>query len=981
MAKDKSSRSSRRKQQPNKSNGGGWKKWLKYILIGIATFLVVGLIAGAGLFTYYAADAPELTQDDLYGSYASDLVDKNGDVFYTLGGQNREQADTEEYPQILKDAVIATEDQRFYDHPGVDPIGIGRAAWGNLTNEGIVGGGSTITQQLIKLSVFSTKESDQTLERKAQEAWLAVQLEQELSKDQILNLYMNKVHMGGNVYGMATAAQEYYGKHVSELELHEAALLAGMPQAPNAYNPYSDPEAAKNRRDTVLYTMADYGAITEQEAQQAFQVPIEEGLQEPEESTDENTMVFDSYITAVLEEVEAKTDLDPYTAGLTIQTNMDPEAQQLAYDVTHTDEYVNFPDEELQTAVSMIDSNTGQISAVIGGRNQDGHLSYNRALNMNRSIGSVIKPLTVYAPAIEFNQYSTYHQVVDEPYQAPGTDWELSNWDGEYNGQMTMREALVESRNIPAAKIFNEDLNMDEVAGFLEGIGINPETLSSGSGGLVPSNAIDGVMTPMQLAGAFSAFSNEGVYTEPYAVSSVTTQDGEEIDLTPESNRAMEESTAYMVTDMLKGVTEDYYSESLDVPGVNHAGKTGTTNYTQEQHEEHNIPSEGVPDSWFAGYSPNYSISVWAGYDQQFEEGNYLTNEDGSRGLPRDIYREILTQLSEGNEGDDWEMPDSVSEEEVVNGSTPPQSPSPSTPESDIITELFVEGNLPEPAPAPEQSEEESESSEESGTEEEDTEEQPEEDTEENTEEESVSLNAPSGLSATYDENSGILRASWDPVDAGGGSVSYVVTINGNSSTVSSPSISLTQPPTGQLSISVAAQVDGQTGPTAQTSVNVPGGSGGDSGDGSDGESQEEQPAENEDSGGEEEQDTEQDESEGGGQEEDQGQADQEQNNDQGSESESPSSEEGQQPDEGNGGGNNETGNTNDGNSGSEGGGGSESSSTQSQTEGGNGGSNQEGSASTNSGSSGSSGDSGGSGSGSQSSGSSSEQSGSSEEE
>jgi len=443
----------------------------------------------------------------------------------------------------------------------------------------------------------------------------------------------------------------------------------------------------------------------------------------------------------------------------------------------------------------------------------------------------------------------------------------------------------------------------------------------------------------------------------------------------------MEESTAYMVTDMLKGVTEDYYSESLDVPGVNHAGKTGTTNYTQEQHEEHNIPSEGVPDSWFAGYSPNYSISVWAGYDQQFEEGNYLTNEDGSRGLPRDIYREILTQLSEGNEGDDWEMPDSVSEEEVVNGSTPPQSPSPSTPESDIITELFVEGNLPEPAPAPEQSEEESESSEESGTEEEDTEEQPEEDTEENTEEESVSLNAPSGLSATYDENSGILRASWDPVDAGGGSVSYVVTINGNSSTVSSPSISLTQPPTGQLSISVAAQVDGQTGPTAQTSVNVPGGSGGDSGDGSDGESQEEQPAENEDSGGEEEQDTEQDESEGGGQEEDQGQADQEQNNDQGSESESPSSEEGQQPDEGNGGGNNETGNTNDGNSGSEGGGGSESSSTQSQTEGGNGGSNQEGSASTNSGSSGSSGDSGGSGSGSQSSGSSSEQSGSSEEE
>src|SRR5699024_9762969 len=188
-----------------------WSKWFRLVRL-------------------YAAQAPEITEEDLTGTYSSDLVDMNGEVFYTLGGEEREYASADEYPKVLREAVMSIEDRRFEKHIGIDPIGIARAAVGYVTNAGqIVGGGSTITQQLVKNSVFSSLQEDQTLERKAQEAWLAIQLERQLSKEQILTLYLNRIHMGGNVYGVATAAEQYYGKSVSELELHEAALFAGMP--------------------------------------------------------------------------------------------------------------------------------------------------------------------------------------------------------------------------------------------------------------------------------------------------------------------------------------------------------------------------------------------------------------------------------------------------------------------------------------------------------------------------------------------------------------------------------------------------------------------------------------------------------------------------------------------------------------------------------------------------------------------------------
>ncbi|SJN42971.1 Multimodular transpeptidase-transglycosylase / Penicillin-binding protein 1A/1B (PBP1) [Marinilactibacillus psychrotolerans 42ea] len=775
----------KQQRKPKKNKEKKKKSWVKRIFLTLIGLFFLALVAGGGLFTYYASSAPELTEKELLGSIPTDLVDPKGDVFYTLGGENRDFAEAGEYPEIMKEAMTAIEDQNFYKHFGIDPIGIGRAALGYVTNLGkISGGGSTITQQLVKLSVFSTERSDQTLKRKAQEAWLAIQLERKLSKEQILTYYMNKINMSGNVYGIATAAEEFYGKPVEELELQEAALFAGMAQAPNRYNPYVNPEEATNRRNTVLNVMRDNGDITVEEAEKAKAIPIEEGLVNRSDSS-LNSQMFDSYLVKVLEEVEEKTGLNPATAGLTIQTNIDMDAQQAAFDIANSEEYVNFPDDELQTAISLVDANTGQVKALVGGRKQEGQLLTNRATSTDRPTGSTIKPLTTYGPAIEYNKFSTYHQLVDEKWSYPdGTP--LRNYDGKYVGQLSLREALVDSRNIPTARLFAEEVDRADATEFVENVGLDTNLMSK-EGGLVNSNAISGTASPLQMASAYSAFSNGGNYTEPYTVSKVITQDGQEIDLTPKTHQAMSDYTAYMITDMLKDVAANY-SSSVGIPGVPQAGKTGTTNYTPEQIQEHNLPSDAVPDSWYVGYTSNYSLSVWTGYDKKYEDGHWLSNKDGTRQLPRDIYQALMSKVSEGLDNSDWTKPASVSEVRVEAGSNPAKLPGPNTPESEIVTELFVAGTEP------------SEVSTSYGED----------------------LTAPTGLSAQYDEDSNEININWNEYTLQDEKATYVLSVNGKEVSVEGTEYTVADPDSGTVQITLSVQAYGNTGPAATTSVTVP---------------------------------------------------------------------------------------------------------------------------------------------------------------
>lgn len=661
-------RSSRRQKQPtpkksvkkNSGKGSGktsgpHKKGLFIkILLGILSFFCILFLAGVGLFWYYAKDAPELTDKKLDATVSSKLYTQDGELFEDLGAEKREKISANELPKTLEDAIVSVEDRRFYKHIGVDPIRIIGSALSNFTSGGLQGG-STLTQQLIKLSFFSTSAEDQTLKRKAQEAWMAVRLEQKKSKQEILTYYVNKVYMSNGLYGMETASEMYFGKKLSELSLPQTALLAGMPQAPSAYDPYVYPDQAKKRRDTVLYTMLQNEKISQTEYDQAVNVPVTDGLQELTQS-DDNTKIVDNYVKEVINEVQEKTDKNVYTDGLEIYTNLDLDAQKKLYDIVNTDQYVSYPDDEMQVASTLIDTNTGKVKAQIGGRHiaEDVTLGNNLAVNTSRDFGSTMKPVTDYGPAFEYLKYSTGKTITDAPYNYEGTSTPVGNWDNQYMGTITLRQALYLSRNVPAVKLFNE-VGSDKVASFLKNLEIEYSTIHQSNAISSNTEEQDGTKygaSSLKMAAAYAAFANGGTYYKPQYVNKIVFQDGTEETYEPDGKTAMSPETAYMITDILKDTITEGTGTNAQIAGLYQAGKTGTSNYTDDEYAKLGISSGVYPDILFAGYTPNYSISVWTGYNNKMTP---VTSE--SSHVASDVYRELMQYVSANVTNTDWEMP------------------------------------------------------------------------------------------------------------------------------------------------------------------------------------------------------------------------------------------------------------------------------------------------------------------------------------
>ena len=625
---------------------------IKKILLWVAGIIVLLMLAAAALFFYYASSAPKISRSDLTSQSITTIYDDQNRVISRLGAQKREYAKDNQIPKQLKNAVVSIEDRRFYKHHGVDTIRILGAATSNLFGRSAgMQGGSTLTQQLVKLSVFSTAASDRTLKRKAQEAWLAINVEQHFSKSQILDFYINKVYMGNGIYGMQTAAQYYYGKDLNELDLSQLALLAGMPQSPTYYNPLvSNTKYATQRRNEVLNAMVRSKYITQSQANQAASESITAGL-DPDHGnisgsgTAVDSKVVDSYVKQVLADLQAQ-GYNPYSDGLKVHTNLDLDAQQHLYDAANKN--VQFQNNKMQAGVAVTDPHNGQIIAMLGGRHT-GNVVYglNRAVQSNRSSGSTAKPIMDYGPAIEYLQWPTFKSIADTRFVFPGTNTVLHDFDKKYKGTMTMREALVQSRNVPAIRAL-QAVGIKRATTFLAGLGISqkqPYTLQNG---------IALYISPLQVSAAYAAFANGGTYYKPYYISSITTQDGSVKQFNPKGKRAMSKATAYMITDMLKGVFTDSQGSATDarIDGVNQAGKTGTTNYPS------NSSQSGVMDSWMAGYTKNYSIAVWTGYDHPLEPGGSISEQYVKSAQL--LYKDLMQYLDSQNHASDWTMPDTV---------------------------------------------------------------------------------------------------------------------------------------------------------------------------------------------------------------------------------------------------------------------------------------------------------------------------------
>lgn len=670
------------------------KKILKLLLNIFLLLLLIGLIGGIVFAVYIVVKAPNFDPKNLYSTESSIVYDKNGKQITKLGVEKRKNVNYDDLPQVLVDAIIATEDSRFMQHNGFDLPRFLKASAGQVVNKitghGNAGGGSTLTMQVSKNNYTSVESSGfEGIVRKFTDIYISIfKLEKNYSKEEIIEFYVNIPYLGNNSYGVEQACQSYFGKSVSDINLSEASLIAGLFQAPASYDPYRHPDYAEERRNTVLYLMQRHGYITKEEAEDAKKISVTSLLRSSNPESESNE--YQSYIDVVIDEVEEKTGNNPYTTGMKIYTNLDTDKQTVLNDLMNGKTWT-WKDDKVQAGVAIVDVNTGALVAVGGGRNRTGARQLNYATDITRQIGSCAKPLFDYGPAFEYNNAGLASQVYDGPHSY-SSGVAIRNVDGSYGGTMTYKYALAASRNIPALKVF-QSVDNSKIKEFVTKLGITPEIDSNG--GLHEAHAL-GAFTgsnPKSMAAAYAAFANGGYYAEPYTINKVEYIDSDKtVSLKSKRTRVMSDSTAYMITDALTYAVSSYGNIGGSVSGVQLAAKTGTTMFDETARKKYGYPSSANMDMWVTGYTPEYAVSLWYGYTEA-EKGYYLGSEGYSvRGK---IFRQIISGISDKSGSKKFTVPSSVVKVTVEKETSPLMLPSANTPDNMKVTEYFKKGTQP----------------------------------------------------------------------------------------------------------------------------------------------------------------------------------------------------------------------------------------------------------------------------------------------
>ena len=656
------------------------------LLILFMLFLIFCLTIGIIFTLYIIINSPKFDTSNLYSKESSVLLDKNGNEFARLGTENRELVNYEELPQVLIDAIVATEDSRYFQHNGIDLARFSKAVAGQLVGHSNAGGGSTLTMQVVK-NAYSDKSRSgiKGIIRKFTDIYMSVfKVEKTYTKEQILEFYVNMPYLGSGAYGVEQASQKYFNKSSSELSLVEAATIAGLFQAPDAYDPYSHPKTAESRRNLVLNLMYRHGYINKEERDIARSIPLESTLV----STGKTVNKYQGFIDTVVKEVINRTGNDPATTSMTIYTTLDPEKQDVIEGIYNGDGYT-WKNDKVQAAMAVIDVKDGSITAIGAGRNKKSERSYNYATMIKRHPGSTAKPIFDYGPAFEYLNWSPGNTVVDDTYTYSGGG-SIKNWDNSYKGVMTARVALASSRNIPALYTFQQ-LSQDQIKEFVTNLGITPQYEN---GYINESHSIGGFdgVNPLQMAAAYATFARGGTYIEPYSFTKIEyTNSGETFTVKPKKVKAMEESTAYMINMVLKYAVTSNNVSTGTVSGTDVASKTGTSTVDSAFKKAKGITGNIIGDSWQLTYSPDYCISLWYGYDEITKE-YYLSNSEGSsqrRAISKILGSKILKSNSV------WEKPTSIVSAEVEIGTDPLELASPATPENLRSTEMFKKGSAP----------------------------------------------------------------------------------------------------------------------------------------------------------------------------------------------------------------------------------------------------------------------------------------------
>ena len=663
------------------------KKIWKIILILVLSGFILVVLGVVALCIYIVSHAPNFDPKELYVSEPSVVYDSEGNEFAKLGAEQRVILEYDELPEVLIDAIVATEDSRFFSHKGVDWARFLKASFQQLLGHSSAGGASTLTMQVSKNTYTSAEASGiKGIIRKLTDVYISeFKIEPNYSKKEILEFYVNSYYLGNNSYGVEQAALTYFGKSAKDLNVSESAMIAGLFQAPNKYNPYTNPEATEKRRLLVLSLMKRHGYINNKEYNAAKKMTVEKIIKAKEANgNDPNTVnKYQSFLDVVVAEIEKNTGDDPYTTPMKIYTTMDRAKQEYVNDIMNGVSY-EWENEVVQAGVAVTNIDNGAIVAVGGGRNIDAAATLNHATQIKRQIGSTAKPLYDYGPAIEFLNWSTGMPDPDEAISySDGTA--INNWNGAYEGFETIRKALVGSRNIPALKAFQAN-SKENILSFVKSLGLSPEDP------LHEAHAIGGYTgeSPLSMAAAYSAFGNGGYYTKPYSYTKLEyTVDKKEVENKNEKTQVMKDSTAYMISDMLVDTGQYALGRWANINGKTYAAKTGTSNYDQKTKNAFGLPGSAVNDLWVVGFNNEYAIGVWYGYDKNSSEYYNLLSSGQHERLFQAVGRGMFTS----NGG--FTKPGSVSEVAIEMECPTPMLPSEYTPSDLIKTELFVKGHEP----------------------------------------------------------------------------------------------------------------------------------------------------------------------------------------------------------------------------------------------------------------------------------------------
>lgn len=642
------------------------KKTIK-ILVYIFTCTILLLASTASVFIYNSLQGvPSIVLKNLKNRPHSTILDQEGNVVEVFGETKEEYVTYEELPPCLIEALISIEDIHFFSHSGMDIGRTFKAFVHNMVSSSRQGG-STITQQLVKNMILSGEIS---YKRKVQEAYLALQIEKELSKEEILTLYFNTIYFEQSIPGVQYASKRYFGKEVSLLTLPEAAILAGIVKSASYYNPFKYPERIEERKNLVLKKMKEYGFIDEKEYQAAKEATIEELIIEKGSLYQEPTYRFQSYLDIVYQEIEDYTGLDPYLIPLEIHTYLDSSLQ------THLDNIqegnvISFQDDDQQIGASVIDNQTGAIVGVIGGRNYNGARIFNRAYQLERQPASTIKPIFGYLLAAEHLHYNGATNVLDAPYTYPNTSITVQNADRNYKGYISMVDALGYSKNTSALytlEAVEKKIGRKKLEEHLTKIGLmdkGPFALPYGIGGMTYGTS------PTALAASYSLLMREGNYIVPSTIYKIVHKETGEVLYT--RNKTLQkivskESAFQIASSLIEVVNKDYYHiGAMKVDGVLIGAKTGTNGYDEHAARLLSYPLSADKDSWITGFSPTYSMAVWSGFDEARKgDSHYFKKNDARRKIPKLIFHDVMEFLN--NQNKKMDVPSSLVFSTIVKG-------------------------------------------------------------------------------------------------------------------------------------------------------------------------------------------------------------------------------------------------------------------------------------------------------------------------